>query len=195
MPHKFDPKDLERLDSEARRKSVDMEAILSLLPLGPGQSVADIGCGTGFFSLPLSRALPQGKVYALDIADEMLEVVRQKVQENGISNIEVVKSGEMEFPVPARAMDGVLLSFVLHEQEDRIGFLKKVRGLLKPSGWLSVIEWQKKEMKMGPPIAERIDEAGLKDSATRAGFRIVSFQELGEANYMALLGLGAAQES
>ncbi|MDO8690566.1 MAG: class I SAM-dependent methyltransferase [Dehalococcoidia bacterium] len=187
MPHKFDPKDLERLDSEARRKSTDIESILSSLPLDPGQSVADIGCGTGFFSVPLSRALSQGKVYALDIADEMLERVRLKVLENGISNIEVVKSGEMDFPVPAGDMDGVFLAFVLHEQEDRTEFLRKVRDLLKPSGWLSVIEWQKKEMRMGPPLADRIDEAGLRDLASRAGFLPVSVTNLDEFNYLALL--------
>lgn len=187
MPHKFDPKNLERLDGEERRKAIDVEAILSSLPLASTQSVADIGCGTGFFSVPLSQRLSEGKVYALDIADEMLDRLRQKVRDSGIGNIEVIKSDDMDFPLPRGTMDGAMLSFVLHEQEDRIRFLQKARELLKPGAWLLVVEWQKREMKMGPPLAERIDGAELRDMAGRAGFENVSSKELGDYNYMALL--------
>ncbi len=187
MPHKFDPKKMDHLESHGRRKLMDAEEILSSLPLDPGQSVVDIGCGTGFFAVPLSKRLPQGKVYALDIADEMLERLRQKVQDNGIGNIEIIKSGEMEFPVPEGAMDGAVLSAVLHEQEDRIEFLKRVRDLLKPGAWLLIVEWQKKESPMGPSLEERIDEAELRDMASQARFRTASARAIGEFNYMAVL--------
>ncbi len=187
MPHKFDPKNLDRLDRQDRRQLIDVEAVFSQLPLTTGQSVADIGCGTGFFAIPLSRHVPEGKVYALDIADEMLSRLRQKVAENGAANIEVLKCSEMDFPLPKGAMDGILLAFVLHEQEDRVRFLEKVHELLKPGAWVGIIEWEKKETKMGPPVAERIDRSEVKDAASKAGLDFLLATQSGETNYVAVL--------
>lgn len=187
MPHKFDPKNIERLDREDRRRLVDVEAILSSLPLQPQQTVADVGCGTGFFTLPLGRVISDGKVYALDIADEMLDRLRQKVAESGAGNIEILKCSELNFPVPKGALDGALVAFVLHEQDDRPAFLEKVQELLKPGAWISVVEWQKKETKMGPPVAERMDEAEIRDMASKVGLDFSSAKELGDAVQVAIL--------
>lgn len=187
MAHKFDPKHLERLDRADRRQMIDIEAVFSSLPLSPNQSVADIGCGTGFFALPLSRRIPEGKVYALDISEEMLERLRQKAQEGHITNIEALKSGETDFPLPPGSMDGVLLAFVLHEQEDRIAFLKKVKELARPGAWVGVVEWVKREMSMGPPLHERIDPSELSALARRAGLELVSKEGSGYTFYHAVL--------
>jgi ubiquinone/menaquinone biosynthesis C-methylase UbiE len=187
VPHRFDPKNIEHLDGEERRRLVDVEAILSSLPLQPRQTLADIGCGTGFFTLPLAQRVSEGKVYALDIADEMLDRLRQRVAEGGAGNVEVLKCGELDFPVPKGAMDGVLVAFVLHEQEDRLVFLEKVRELLKPGGWISVLEWEKKETKMGPPVAERIDQVELRHMASKAGLDFAFAKQLSDSSYMAVL--------
>ena len=190
MAHKFDPSKAHRLDGDERRKRLDPEAVLASLPIQPDHTVVDVGCGTGFFSLPISRKVPQGRVYALDIADEMIQRTRQKVAENGISNIEVLKTGEMEFPIEAGAADGAFLSFVLHEQEDRLEFMRRIRGFLKTGGWLAVVEWQKKPMDFGPSLEERIDEGELRELADQAGFDTSSFQTLGDYNYLVILRAG-----
>lgn len=187
MLHKFDPKQLERLERPERRQLLDVEEIFSSIPLDAGQSVADLGSGTGYFALPLSRRLTAGKVYALDIADEMIEYLRHRVTEAGAANIEVIKCSGLDFPIPKGAMDGALVAFVLHEQDDQPGFLEKARALLKPGGWLSVVEWEKKETKMGPPVAERIGRDELKTLALRAGLEFVSAESTGDTVYVALL--------
>lgn len=69
--HKFDSSLKERLDNAAHRK-LDAEQVLNFLPLKPADHVADIGAGTGFFTLPLAHRLPRGKVTALDISPDML---------------------------------------------------------------------------------------------------------------------------
>ncbi len=187
MAHKFDPKHLQRLESDERRRLLDVETVLTYLPLEPQQSVADIGCGPGFFAFPLSRRLASGRLYALDISDEMLERLRQRVQESQIANIEVMKCGELDFPLPAASLDGVFLAFVLHEQDNPDAFLAKVQELLKPGAWLSVIEWEKRDTDMGPPAAERIDRTELRNMARQHNLEVIFEKVLNEAHYLAVL--------
>lgn len=187
MPHKFDPARIDRLDSPERLSRLPLEEIFSALPLQPSQTVADLGCGTGIFSLPLAQRLPQGKVYCLDIAEVMLERVRRKVQESRITNIEVKQCSETDFGLEPGSLDGVFLAFVLHEQEDRAAFLQTVRPLLKAGGWVGVVEWQKKEMSEGPPLPERIDPAEARQLASQAGLKAVVDKSLGDRYYLMVL--------
>ena len=189
MPHKFDVSKIKRLDSPERLKGLPpFEEIFSQLPLKPAQSIADIGCGTGTFSLPLAKHVAQGKLYCLDIADEMLAEARKKVQENKVTNIVVQKCKDLDFGLKSQSLDGVFMTFVLHEQEDRVGFLKAVSGLLKVGGWVGFLEWVKREMPEGPPLNERIDQPEARVLADSAGFKVLNEKAFGEKFYMMVLG-------
>lgn len=187
MRRKFDPSRKALLDGEERRRTFPADTILSRLPLLPDQTVADIGCGTGYFSIPLAERLTRGKVYALDISEEMLSVLRGKLEKSPHSNIVVLKSEEDKIPLKARSLDGVLMTCVLHEaSEDRAGFLNKVFNLLKPNGWLAVVEWFKKEMPVGPPLKERLDLNEAIDLAPKEGVNLVKQEALSDKHYFLL---------
>ncbi len=187
MRRKFDPSRKGLLENEERRQTFPPEKILALLPLAPGQTVADIGCGTGYFSIPLAERLTKGKVFALDISEEMLGALRSKLEKFPHDNIVVLKSGEEEIPVKPRSLDGALMTCVLHEAaEDRAGFLNKVFGLLKPGGWLAVVEWCKKEMPVGPPLKERLDLNEAVDLAPKEGVKLVRQEFLSDKHYFLL---------
>lgn len=187
MRRKFDPSKKEFLDSKERLQTFPPDKILSRLPLAPGQYVADIGCGTGYFSLPLADLLTKGKVYALDISEDMLAKLRSKLEESPHKNIVLMKSGEDEIPLKAGSLDGVLMVCVLHEAaEDRGAFLSKVFNLLKPGGWLAVVEWFKKEMPVGPPLKERIDLNEALALAPEKGVKLVKHETLSEKHYFIL---------
>lgn len=189
MRRKFDPSHKAMLDSEERRHAFPPEKILSLLPLAPDQIVADIGCGTGYFSIPLSERLTKGKVYALDISEEMLSVLRGKLEKSPHSNITVLKSEEENIPLKAGSLDGVLMIFMLHEAAaNRAVFLKTVFSLLKPGGWVAVVEWVKKEMPVGPPLKERLDMTEVIDLAPEEGVKLVSKESLNDKHYFLLWG-------
>ncbi len=169
MPEKFDASRKARLDSPERRLLLDPDRILPLLPLKADQTVADIGCGTGFFSLPLAQRLPRGKLYAVDVQPDMLDTVREKLAQAPSDNVETVLSSDTDIPLPRASLDGALLSLVLHENEDRHGFLSSVKALLRPGAWLAVLEWEKGETPSGPPQAERVSREELRDVATQLG--------------------------
>lgn len=187
MPHKFDAGHKDYLVSPERRELLDPDTILSLLPMEPDQVVADIGSGPGFFTLPLARCLTEGRVIALDIAEEMVAAVREKAAGAGIDNVEARTSGEVDLPVPTAGVDGAFLAFVLHEVEEKATFLERVNASLKPGGWLAVLEWHRRETGYGPPLEARLTSSMVRALARGAGFVVAEEQALNEDHYLLLL--------
>ena len=131
---------IKRLLSREREEQLDPFVITSFMHIEPYDHVADIGCGPGYFSIPLAKHLVYGKLYALDVLDEMLEALRRRVAEANLGNVEILKCGVTDFPLPKESLDGAFVAFVVHENDDRTAFLAAVRALLKPRGWCTVLE-------------------------------------------------------
>ena len=178
---------INRLLSREREQEFDPFLIITFMPVEPYNHVAEIGCGPGFFSISLAKHLVYGKLYSLDVMDEMLDVLRQRVARANLGNVEIVKCGPTDFPVPKESMDGVFLAFVIHQTDDRIAFLKAARDLLKPRGWCTVLEWFRKETEYGPPLEKRIELSEIDALATEAGFQFRSWRDINGSQYMAVL--------
>jgi ubiquinone/menaquinone biosynthesis C-methylase UbiE len=172
--------------SPEREREVDPFVITTFMPIEPYDDVADIGCGPGYFSIPLAKHLVYGKLYALDVSDEMLDVTRRRASEARLGNVEVVKCGATDLPLPEGSLDGAFLAFVVHHNEDRVGFLKAVRPLLRTRGWCTVLEWHRVETEHGPPLETRIPLEELRPMAQEAGFRYLSSRDVNPHQYMAL---------
>jgi ubiquinone/menaquinone biosynthesis C-methylase UbiE len=195
MPIKSDPRHKDRLLSEERHGRLQPKTLLRSLGLKAGDSVADIGCGPGFFTLPAAEIVgSDGLVVAADIQGEMLTTVRVRAAEQGLSNVRLVKTSETEVPLPPRSFDLVLAAFVLDEVPRHATFLRKLARLLKPDGRLAVLEWQKQEMDHGPPLEDRIDPDELVADATAAGLRLSKRRELSEDQYLCVF-VAAEKES
>lgn len=188
MPSKFDARNREVLLTEQRQDDLRPEQLLKELGLRKGQTIADIGAGPGFFTLPAARIVgPDGQVFAADIQGDMLAAVRSRAAEAELTNVRVVKSSDAEIPIPQASCDFVLLFFVLHEIEQRAHFLHRSARLLKPTGKLVVLEWRKNDVKEGPPQEDRIDPAELEADAQAAGLQIAEQHDINERHYMATL--------
>ncbi|HEX5506370.1 MAG TPA: class I SAM-dependent methyltransferase, partial [Thermomicrobiales bacterium] len=107
--HHFHPDRRSMLLREERYQSMPPERVLGWLPLKPDATVADIGCGPGFFSLPLAERLPQGTLYAVDVEPVMLDTVRDRMEAAGITNIRLVRATENRAPLAAASLDGAFL--------------------------------------------------------------------------------------
>ncbi len=172
MSHKFDPASMEKLLRAERAEFQPVEPLLRLLDPRPGERYADIGCGPGYFALPVAeRVRPGGKVYALDIAPEMLAMCRRRARERGLDDIVVtLQNGEHTIPLEATSVDGAWLANVFHELEAPLEFLREVRRILRPQGKLIVIDWEPVEMEMGPPLEHRVPREAVCEALEAAGF-------------------------
>ena len=146
---------LEKLENPARLAELAPETTLTRIGLTCGDSVCDIGAGSGIFTLPAARQT-RGTVYAVDPNDELLQILEARANAEGLSNIRILRTGTFAYDIPAGSVDLVLLVTVLHEIEAKADLLREVARILKPSGSLCVIEFKKEPTPFGPPVDHRI---------------------------------------
>ena len=169
-----------------RQEEVDPFVVMTFMPIEAYDHVADIGCGPGYFSIPMAKHLVFGKLYALDLSDEMLDALRERVAEANLGNVEIMKCGPTDFPIPSGSLDGVFLSLVTHYSEDPEPFLKAVAELLRPRGWCTVLEFYRKETEHGPPTHTKIEPSELRQMAREAGLEFRSLRDVNRDQYMAV---------
>ncbi len=136
------------LEGPQRIATQKIDAVLSKLALKPGMVVADIGAGSGLFARPLAKAVaPGGKVYAVDIQQDLLDHINQRDKEENIGNIQTVL-GEYDDPkLPARNVDLAFINDVLHHIRHRAVYLKALGTYIKPGGRIAIIEMDKNDPK------------------------------------------------
>ena len=178
---------IQRLLSPQRDASLDTLAILSFSGISYRDRVADIGCGPGYFTIPLAKALVEGKLYALDIDNEMLDACRERVAQARMGNVEILKCEEFDSSLEAGSLDGIFLAFVIQQSPDKPRFLKAVRQLLRPRGWGAILEWYRKETETGPPLERRVDPELMEELVKSAGFRYLGWRDLNGEQYMMTL--------
>jgi len=139
----YSPSRIEKgLESPQREQWQQPDRVVAALGLKPGDIVADVGAGSGYFTFRLARAVGSGgKVYAVDIQDEMLAYIRAKMQQTGITNIIPVKSTPIDPMLPPGCCNSILLVNTYHELSDPVALLKNLRKALKPGGTLAIVNW------------------------------------------------------
>ena len=119
----------------------ERRAILALIAPRAGERVADLGCGSGTWTVPLARAVgPDGRVFAVDIDARQLDKVRERIAREGVENVQVIQSLPDDPMLPAERLDAVFLNDVIDYVERRAlaGFLEGIRAALKPTGRLVI---------------------------------------------------------
>lgn len=170
MPHKFDPEHLERLTDPERVQWQDPVAILRTFGLQSGMSMADVGCGPGFFSLPAANLVGNaGRVYAIDMEEAMLWALQERLLQKGVRRVLPVLSRESLIPLPSDSVDLALLVNVLHEL-DGGATLREVRRLIRGDGRFGVVDWKKEPMEHGPPLEHRVSADEAETFLAKNGF-------------------------
>jgi ubiquinone/menaquinone biosynthesis C-methylase UbiE len=122
--HVFNPQHLDVLESENRKTWQNPEKILELINPKPDYVAANLGCGSGFFNVPLSWKVK--KVYAIDIQEEMLDFIEQKTRRLNIRNIETLPSIEDQIPLKNEFLDLLLSVNTLHEFHDKKKIISEI---------------------------------------------------------------------
>ncbi|MCW5964168.1 MAG: class I SAM-dependent methyltransferase [Bryobacterales bacterium] len=167
-------------DPEALAKSFDKperaawqmpDRVIADLGLKPGQSVADIGAGTGYFSVRLARSAAKPTVYSVDIEESMLAYLAKRAGEEGLTNVTTVLGGMESAKLP-EPVDVVLVVNTYHHIADRLSYFRDLRKNLRKGGKLAIVDW-KKGAPMGPADEYRFTPDEIRRELAGAGFRAV----------------------
>jgi predicted methyltransferase len=160
---------------EKRERAAD---ILTALESRDGAHIADLGSSDGFYTLRIARAVaPTGKAYAIDIEQKSLDKLRERAQENAITNVDIILSEPADPKIPTSALDAVLIRNAYHEMVAYREMLKGVMSGLKPGGLLVVSEGMSDNLLDKPreqQVKEHYIAPGIVEAELReAGFEIV----------------------
>ena len=169
---RFPASQAERLEDPERLVWLPPTEVLAALVLSPGQTIADVGAGTGYFALPLAHMVgPNGIVYAVDAQEEMLEWIAAKIQRAGQKNIVLVHSEASGTTLPSASCDLYFTANVWHELDDREAVLLEAKRVLKSTGRIAILDWRPDVERIGgPPIDHRITTSDVQSKLQESGF-------------------------
>ena len=148
------------------------QEVLAALALKPGEIIADIGAGSGYFALRLAQHVgAAGHVYGVDISPDMIRHLNQRIHEAGLVNISTILA-QPGNPLLPRPVDRVLFVNVWHHVEDQAGYLGLLKKTLKPGGQIVMIDFHKRDLPVGPPAAMKIAREDLIRQMTSQGFAL-----------------------
>ncbi len=133
--------DLTIFDYPDRDQKLHINQVMDLLGITPGKTVADIGAGSGWFTVRAARRVTdQGKVYAVDINPEAVAYIRQRAEKDGLANITTILGSGDDPRLPANSVDAVLLLKTYHEVAKPVDLMRNLRPALRPGARVGIID-------------------------------------------------------
>jgi ubiquinone/menaquinone biosynthesis C-methylase UbiE len=161
------------LESKSRLDGLKVPETVAALKLKPGQIVADIGAGSGLYTIPLAMAVkPGGTVYAVDIDKELVHYVTERATEQGIVNVQGAVGTPDDPNMPVN-VDVALINDVLHHIEKRAEYLKQLAAYLNPGGRIAVVDFKPDQSphKADPSLV--VSEEQTTEWMTAAGLKVL----------------------
>jgi ubiquinone/menaquinone biosynthesis C-methylase UbiE len=161
------------LDDPKRDEWQKPHEVIQALELKPGATVADIGAGTGYFSIRLAHhAGPQGRVLAVDIDQKLLDRVGDRAKQMQLTNVETVLASPGDPHLRAGSVDLVFICNVIHHIEQRPAYYQLLARALRPGGRLAIVDFHKRDLPVGPRLEMKIARDDLVREAESGGFRL-----------------------
>ena len=189
----FPPQDLGLLEAPDRDEWQRPHQILDALGVAEASVVADVGAGSGWFTVRVARRVgPNGIVYAQDVQSEMLAAITRRVQREGLANVRPVLGRGSDPRLPTSALDAVLIVDVVHEIEDRVTLFANLAKAIKPLGRIGVVDFRLSGAGPGPDAGERVAPEAIEADAQRAGLRLIRAETFLPFQYFLIFGRGEA---
>lgn len=162
---------MERAERDSWQKP---DEVVNALQLKNGDVVADIGAGTGYFARRIARAVaPQGKVYAVDIAADVLDYLKQRADQEGLHNVNTIVSREDDPMLPENAVDMAFFCDTTHHIANRVNFYRKMSPGVKQHGRLVIIDYPPGGQHTPHPAEMLVPRSQAISEAEEAGFKFV----------------------
>lgn len=168
-------------------KFLDPDAIIAQLDMNRGSVVVDFGCGPGYFSIPFAKAVGEGgHIYSLDILPQALETVAGKAKNSGVANITTKRVNlekENGTKLETNSADWIVLKDVLFQNKNKDIIIAEAYRVLKSGGKVIVIEWNQKDLGVGPAADIRIPQVVLEKMFSDQKFIAEKNIEAGDFHY------------
>ncbi len=165
---------------ESRQREEDCKRLLKELHVKPGQIICDMGCGNGFYTLKLAQLTGKtGKVYAVDIQQEMLDMLKRRAHAARLENILPLLGTETDPRLPENSIDLVLMVNVYHEFSRPEAMLKAIRSSLKPGGRIALVEFRAEDSKVPIKAEHKMSKRQILKEFPANGLKLTGqFDEL-----------------
>jgi len=168
------------LERPTREEEEQPEEVLDYMALEPGMTVVDLGCGSGYFARRMARRVgPEGKVYGVDIQPEMLDIMMQIAEAEGVEGIEPVLGDEKDPNLPDGTIDWMLMADVYHEFQYPEEMLAAMREDLAPGGRILLLEYRDEEFRQASHIKpeHRMTVRQVLKEWNAAGFELIDLRQ------------------
>ena len=159
-------------DDPARDVWQKPDEVLNALHLQRTDRVADLGAGTGYFSVRIAKLVPEGKLFSVDIEPDMLRYLRERAHHEKLSVLVPILASAESANLP-EPVDLVLVVDTYHHIEDRIAYFSKLKASLRPNGRLAIVDF-KADLPEGPPPEHRIPPEEVISEMEAAGYTRVA---------------------
>ena len=147
--------------------------LVAALALRPGQTVADLGAGTGYFSRYLAAAVgPDGSVLAVEVEPTLVVHLRDRADREATANVVPVLASTDNPRLPTGGVDLVLIADTYHHLDHRTRYLPQLRGALRPGGRIAIVDWKPGALAKGPPPDHKLPREQVIDEMRIAGFTL-----------------------
>lgn len=159
-------------DDPARDAWQMPDRVIAALQLQRGQSVADVGAGTGYFSTRLAKSAAAPRVYAVDIEPSMIAHLTERAKGEGLANMSAVLGGADRTNLP-EPVDVVLVVDTFHHIQNRVAYFTALKAKMKPGGRLAIVDFRK-DAPQGPPVEFRFTAEQISQELAKAGFSLLN---------------------
>ena len=147
--------------------------VVHALGLKPGEIIADIGAGSGYFTFHLARHVGEkGKVYAVDVSPDMILHLNRRIREQKANNVVTLLADPDDPLLPDQSVNRFFICDVWHHIDNQTKYLSLMKKMLKPGGEVVMIDFHKKELPVGPPMNMKIAREDLIKQMESNGFRL-----------------------
>jgi ubiquinone/menaquinone biosynthesis C-methylase UbiE len=161
------------LDDPKRDAYQKPHEVLAALNLKPGEVIADIGAGSGYFSFRLGHHVgAKGKVYAVDVSPDMIRHINRRIRELKANNIVSILAEPNDPLLPEQSVNRFFICDVWHHVDGQAKYLSLMKRMLKPGGEIVMIDFHKKDLPVGPPLQLKIAREDLIKQMESNGFRL-----------------------
>lgn len=186
----FPPEDLGLLEGPDRDAYQRPDQIMDALQIGEGSVVADLGAGGGWFTVRLARRVgPNGRVYAEDIQQQMIDAITRRVAREELKNVRTVLGTPVDVRLPPASLDAALMVDAYHEVVQPVTLLKNIARALKPTGMIGIVNYKKDGGGPGPEMEARVDPEKVIADARAAGLELRKRETFLRYQYMLTFGI------